>query len=122
MSNTLKLVRKITTWEAHATQESGPVIIGHVIEWLEEETGPKVTITTEGLEDPAITDFFIVHGQLSRKNDGQIPGLECAAGKWVVECRGQLWFADWLTKGTGYKGVSFLDAGYFYAPYLNQVR
>ncbi len=116
MSDTLKLVRKIASWEAPAGQI--PVVIGHVVEWADEPDGPKVTISTEGLDDPMVTDFFVIHGQLRPKDADQFDGLQEIARRWVVECRGQLGIADWLNRSTGYKGVSFLDAGYFYAPYV----
>lgn len=85
MSDTLKLVRKIASWEAPPTQESSPILVGHIVEWLDEPGGPKITVSTEGLDDPAVTDFFVVHGQLQPKDADQFSDLQQVARKWVVE-------------------------------------
>lgn len=74
--------------------------------------GRSIQFSRDGLEDPD-AEILIVHRRLNEElNDRH------SDDQWVVEYRGRLWIAKWLVKLMGYKGISVLDTGYFYCPYI----
>ncbi len=65
---------------------------------------PIVTVD-DYIEDPEVCDFFIVLAEIGKN-------------EWVCHFKDRFAICKKLNVQIGYKGHSFIDAGYFYCPYV----
>lgn len=70
---------------------------------VRQRDGNTEIVTDDYIEDPAVDRFFVVLKDLGKS-------------EWLCYYEGQYVYC--LRMSMGFKGHSYLDAGYFYAPYI----